>query len=302
MSKFKSFLNQFNNQSVEVVDASNKYQCFDLAVAWLDWLGLPRTFNHLYAYSIYENATDGTKANFTLYPNSPDFVPLEGDVAVWGKAYNGTAGHVGICTGEGNTDWFNCFVQNDPLGSVSHVKKYSYGAISGFLRPKVYQYDEIEQEDSWKKSHYDRVISGLFQRELLETSDSNHFKDNESDTWIGIDWILADREALATDLEQEKGKVEKLIHTIELKDQEIKHNIELADSEKEKALAEMERDCQRSCDLTLEKRDKIIDNLNKILKEGVEKVEIKIETPLADRFRGKTWKDKWLAVFEILGA
>ena len=140
-NKFRDFLNKWNGRHVEVVDPTNKNQCFDLAVAFLDFLKLPRSFNHYFAYSIYTNPTNVTKENFDLIPNTTDAKPKAGDIVVWGKSFNGTAGHVAIATGEGKTegkytDWFGALSQNDPLGSVCIVKNYKFNHVLGWLRYK----------------------------------------------------------------------------------------------------------------------------------------------------------------------
>ena len=139
--KFKRFLDKYNGEHVEVVDPTNKNQCFDLAVAWLDFLGLPRSFNHYFAYSIYTNPTKITKENFDLIPNTDVAKPQAGDIVVWAKSFNRTAGHVAIATGEGKaegkyTDWFGALSQNDPLYSVCRVKHYKFNHVLGWLRYK----------------------------------------------------------------------------------------------------------------------------------------------------------------------
>ena len=137
--KFKDFLTKYNNQYVERVDVNALNQCFDLAIAWCEWLGLPISiFSGLIAaHQIYNSPTKVTKDNFTLIPNTPDAVPQAGDIVVWSPFYNGGPGHVGIATGKGDTNSFECFEQNDPTGSKSHVKTYNYGSVLGWLRYKL---------------------------------------------------------------------------------------------------------------------------------------------------------------------
>lgn len=330
MSKFKDFLEQFDGQGVEVVDASNRNQCFDLVVAWLDWLNLPRTFNHLYAYSIYENATDGTKSGFDLIPNTPDAIPLEGDVVVWAKSYNGTAGHTGIATGEGNTDTFKAFEQNDPTGTVSHVKEYSYDHVIGWLRPKVYEYDEVAQLDDWKKSAYDRALILLKELKLLEDDDSNLYKDDEGAVFVKIRQLIIDNENHHRGYEEFKEKYEqvikdekviitlhkekiaeltKIMKDLEKEKSDAEKKNTLLQTEMETALAKGKLDCQS--DLTALKQslqhdhiqevDALKKQIETLEKEGVIKEVLK-ETPLADRFTGKTLKEKIIGILEILGA
>ncbi|MEM3335422.1 MAG: CHAP domain-containing protein, partial [Thermoplasmata archaeon] len=108
---------------------------------WCDELGLPRLFPHLYAYQIYTVDTDEKKKYFDKIANTSDAYPQAGDIVVWSKSYNGTAGHTAVATGLHQTqgkssDWFEAFSQNDPTGSPCILKKYSYNNVLGWLRPK----------------------------------------------------------------------------------------------------------------------------------------------------------------------
>ncbi|MEM5875578.1 MAG: CHAP domain-containing protein [Candidatus Aenigmatarchaeota archaeon] len=151
-NKLKNFISKWLNKYLEVVDPTNKNQCFDLIVAWCDELGIPRVFSHLYAYQIYTVDTDDKKKYFDKIPNTADAYPQAGDIVVWAKTYNGTAGHTAIATGlhqtQGkSTDWFEAFSQNDPVGSPCILKKYSYNHVLGWLRPKK---EMIKIDDYYK--------------------------------------------------------------------------------------------------------------------------------------------------------
>jgi hypothetical protein len=136
MKSYEEFYGQWNGKYCEVSDPSNPNQCFDLAVAWCDYLGIPRTaIQHLYAYQIYSSPTEPTYLNFYRIPNTPNATPKKGDMIVWDYSYNGGAGHVGIANGRADTSTLDVFEQNDPLKSVCHVKTYGYGSILGWLRP-----------------------------------------------------------------------------------------------------------------------------------------------------------------------
>jgi hypothetical protein len=133
---FRNFFNQFNNQSVEVVDPTNRNQCFDLAVAWCMWLGLPiNIFSGLmYAYQIFSNPNDEMTKKFDFILNKGYSLPKAGDIVVFAKSFNGTAGHVVVATGEGDVNSFKAFSQNDPVGSPCVVRTYSYNHVAGWLR------------------------------------------------------------------------------------------------------------------------------------------------------------------------
>jgi len=161
--KFKAFLNENNGKFIERVDSSNLNQCFDLAIYFCEYLGLPKTIfsGLIYAYEIYTNPTEVEKQNFTLIANdSVDAIPQVGDLVVWSYLYGG-AGHVGICTGTANTTSFECFEQNDPIGTNCHLKTYSYSRVLGWLRFKdtsglKYNEEEmsamrLERDANWNK-------------------------------------------------------------------------------------------------------------------------------------------------------
>ena len=141
---FDNFFSQYNNKFVEKEDPNNKNQCMDLVFAYLDLLKIPRaTVRHLYASEAYTMPVDETLKYFELIPNTPNGVPLKGDIVVWDKKYNGTAGHIGIAKG-GNINTFECFEQNDPIGTPSHIQSYNYNFVLGWLRIRTLS-DEIEK-------------------------------------------------------------------------------------------------------------------------------------------------------------
>ena len=124
-------------QKWEVVDSTNLNQCFDLVVGWADNLGIPRSFQHLYAYQIYANATSLTRNYYELIPNTPLAVPKKGDIVVWGRNFNGGIGHTAVATGFANLRYLEVFSQNDPIMAPCILKTYTYDHILGWLRPKV---------------------------------------------------------------------------------------------------------------------------------------------------------------------
>jgi hypothetical protein len=132
--KVQRFIDNIGGNFVEISYREAIYQCMDLAYAWVFALDIPKsTIQHLYAYEVYTKPRSITKEYFDLLKNTPDFIPQAGDLAVW---KGGTAGHIGICTGEGDVNFFKVFEQNNPLGSNAQVHNRSYVNIIGFLRPK----------------------------------------------------------------------------------------------------------------------------------------------------------------------
>lgn len=116
------------------LDFDGKYsaQCFDLFQYYnRDVLG-GGFVGGMYAKDIWNTYP---KNLYTPIRNTPNGVPQKGDVVVWGGSYNGGVGHVGMATGKGDVNSFEAFVQNDPLGSPSILKKYNYDHVIGWLRP-----------------------------------------------------------------------------------------------------------------------------------------------------------------------
>lgn len=138
---FDRFLAENNNKFIERVDSNALNQCFDLAIYWCEYLKLPQNiFAGLYAAKqIWYPSTTVAVQNFNYIDNSPNAIPQKGDMVVWNgsKPYTGGAGHVAVSTGNGTLYWFDAFSQNDPYKTSSHVVKYSYDYVLGWLRLKT---------------------------------------------------------------------------------------------------------------------------------------------------------------------
>lgn len=115
----------------------NGVYCFDLANDYSINLIGGKQFWGDGAYEIYTNfANQPGKELYERIPNTPEFVPIKGDIMVWGTGI-GKWGHVAICTGEGDTTWFNSYDQNwggknEPVELIKH----NYNHVLGVLRPK----------------------------------------------------------------------------------------------------------------------------------------------------------------------
>lgn len=132
---FKDFINK-NNGKVIDFDGAYGGQCVDLFRFYnRDVLEIaqPKPGN---AKDFWGNYTSDPNLynNFERIANTPTFVPIEGDVMIWG---NGKYGHIAVCTGDGDTNWFNSFDQNYPIGSACKIVKHNYNNVLGVLRPKA---------------------------------------------------------------------------------------------------------------------------------------------------------------------
>jgi hypothetical protein len=152
----------------QFMDWDNAYgaQCVDLFNFYNDqvigapWIGTPLTGGAADLWVNFDNSI--ARDYYVRVGNTPDFVPQRGDVMIWAAntPATGPAGHVGICTGEGNTDYFVSFDQNYPTGTPCHNERHSYTGVYGVLRPKMFinsnhptQGDasvKIGSEETWK--------------------------------------------------------------------------------------------------------------------------------------------------------
>lgn len=130
---FQNLLNKYLGKPCEVSDPSNLNQCFDLAYTWMDEIKVTRdAIRHLYASQIWTNPNDLTVKFFEMIPNTAMFTPQVGDICVF---KGGTAGHVSIATGIGDTNNFQSFDQNwgttvNKCGYITHT----YDSLLGVLR------------------------------------------------------------------------------------------------------------------------------------------------------------------------
>ena len=142
--KFDLFYANMVNQKSEVSDATNIYQCMDLAYQWTFSLDIPKaTIQHLYAYQAYTQPSDLTRQYFDIIPNSATFVPQAGDLVVFSNrnlngTYFNTAGHIAIANGSGDIYRFKSFDQNwgGQIGLTLIEHNYNNPKLLGVLRPK----------------------------------------------------------------------------------------------------------------------------------------------------------------------
>ena len=119
-------------------------------------------------------------------PNTPSYVPIKGDIVVWGGRYNGGPGHVAVATGEGNTDWFKAFSQNVPLRSNSHVVVFNYNHVLGAQRMKTSgatpsPTPPLSDFERKKSQQLDKATIALNAAGLIPTAASEYWFDNPAD-------------------------------------------------------------------------------------------------------------------------
>ena len=272
---FDDFLNQNNNKYVEAVDPTNPYQCFDLVVAWCIALGLPQNIfaGLLYAYQIFNPSTSLAANHFDYILNTTDAIPQKGDIIVWSKSFNGTAGHTAISTGKGDINTFECLEQNDPIGSNSHLKTYNYDCVIGWLRFKGNPVAGIQVDPT--------IYSNLV---------------TKSTNWDAVSTILK------IDALDAVGGDKAVNQIVDLQKQVLSFPAQLAgqlaeaDAKCQQVLSTTKTDMMTECANEKGALQKAIDDLKK---NGIM---TPVETPLTERFRGKSLSEKLKAVIDIFAS
>lgn len=126
---YGEFLLKWSGKGIDF-DGAYGFQCMDLAHKYaVDVVGkdIPSAPA---AKDVWDRATTG----YTKIANTPDGVPQQGDIVIWGTAV-GPYGHIAVFhTGDANS--FVSFDQNWPVNSLCHLQNHNYKGVLGWLRPK----------------------------------------------------------------------------------------------------------------------------------------------------------------------
>lgn len=185
---FSQFLNEYNGKRNVGNTTQNKGECVGLVAVWVDVLGLSHIWGH--AMDLFANADEKF---FTKILNTIDALPEAGDIVVFSKKYNGTFGHTGIATKTGEQTTFECFQQNDPLGSNCHLKTYKYDNVIGWLRPTQLDNQQalIDQLRTDRDKNYNMFVAVC---EALGVGANVDAAVNEAKKLVGNDDILVMRD------------------------------------------------------------------------------------------------------------
>lgn len=132
---FQQFIDKYKGKGVDF-DGYYGDQCVDLFRQYVkEVLNQPQPRAIKGAKDFWTNySTDANLKNyFQKIPNTPSGVPEKGDVMIWGSTY-GRYGHIAIVNWA-NVNQFQALSQNDPIGSKTALKNYSYNHILGWLKP-----------------------------------------------------------------------------------------------------------------------------------------------------------------------
>lgn len=131
---FDDFIKKYDGKGVDY-DGHYGYQCMDLYRQYVnEVLKFPQSPAVTGAKDVWNTYL---KDYYTRIDNTPDGVPENGDVVIWGETL-GPYGHIAICI-SADTKSFQSFDQNFPAGSLCKVVKHDYKHVLGWFRPKVTQ-------------------------------------------------------------------------------------------------------------------------------------------------------------------
>jgi hypothetical protein len=165
MLTFDQFIAKYKGKGVDVdgFPKTNPYQCVDLIRQYIkEVLNQPQPKGVTGAKDFFTNFETDPNLNqyFNKIVNTPEGVPSRGDIIIWGATY-GAYGHIAIVNWA-NASQFQALSQNDPLGSLTTLKNYSYNHILGWFSPKKDTMSDYE-EAIRKAVAYDEVCQLLGQ-------------------------------------------------------------------------------------------------------------------------------------------
>ena len=136
MINVQAIFDKYKGKPVEVSDPSNAFQCMDWAFQFCDELGIPReTIRHLYAFQSWTIPNDLTLQYFDYIPNTPNGIPVLGDVLVFSTGV-GPAGHIAVVQ-KADINNVTSMDQNWNGHSYCEYIQHPYDNILGWLRPYV---------------------------------------------------------------------------------------------------------------------------------------------------------------------
>lgn len=162
MLTFDQFIIKYKGKGIDF-DGHYGFQCVDLIRQYIkEVLNQPQPKGVTGAKDFFTNFETDPNLNqyFNKIVNTPEGVPSKGDIIIWGATY-GAYGHIAIVNWA-NASQFQALSQNDPLGSLTTLKNYSYNHILGWFTPKKDNMSDYE-EAIRKAVAYDEVCKLLEQ-------------------------------------------------------------------------------------------------------------------------------------------
>lgn len=132
MTSFDDFIAKYNGKQVEVAgSAGAEYQCVDLANAYIrECLNFP-----IIEWTDAKDFPLHCGDYFDYIKNTPEGVPVKGDLVVWTASVGSGHGHI-ACFIEGDANSFTSFDQNWSTPLRCKIEGHSYQYVGGWMHPK----------------------------------------------------------------------------------------------------------------------------------------------------------------------
>ena len=182
-------------------DGAYGAQCVDLIKMYLKYVFCitPKSIGNAHAYFDNFNLHPFLKNNFVRIKNSPKFIPMEGDICVFGKKFSKShkCGHIGIATANCTLSRLIMYDQN-ATGNNDAMKKteWSYNKdFLGVLRPihrekidgkKLYKVTKAVNVRKGPGTAYERVLYDEFTAYQKEQVIYNGGKPSNNDFPAGM--------------------------------------------------------------------------------------------------------------------
>jgi chaperonin cofactor prefoldin len=216
------FVTKYKGKGIDF-DGHFGFQCVDLYRQYVqEVLEVPQSPGVTGAKDIW---TSYLPEHFDRILNTPEGIPQAGDIMIWGSDY-GQYGHVAVVI-SATINTITCFSQNDPLGTLSIIKKYlSYNGVLGWLHPKEKEVNN-EQILKDKISDLETKMATLNEAMATKSLEVNNLRTE-------LEAQERDNKDLSTQLiesrkEREQFKAEK--EACEIKSLNLQKAIEVANAE-----------------------------------------------------------------------
>lgn len=153
--------------------AAQPYQCHDWAAQYSQEMGgptylpTPNTGGARDVFEQYDNLPT-IKGFYERIANTPDFVPRKGDIMVWTAMPGNNYGHIAVCDGEGDTNYFMSYDQNwNNVYRIVRVR-HNYNYVLGVLRPRNLT-NVVQGEQPMNDQQYKDAYNIVLQRNPEQT-------------------------------------------------------------------------------------------------------------------------------------
>ena len=132
---FDEFIRQYYGTTIDF-DGAAGVQCVDFAKLYLQRVFdiPPFSVGSAKNYYLKFDQYPSFSSKFHRIANTPELIPLKGDLCVWDGTYGSGNGHVAVASGEGDTRRFSSYDVNWN-GKAMKLVEHSYNSFLGVLRP-----------------------------------------------------------------------------------------------------------------------------------------------------------------------